>query len=202
MSLAKKVSCLCITQPGREAMLAEARAAFDAQTYSFKELVVVIDTKDGRTLGDLRNEALDRATGDYVATWDDDDLSHPARLAVQVDAMERHGVPLGFLSLVTLRCVCGFEATSQARYGWENTMVADRALIESLGLRYPSRDRAEDTAFIGELMKAVPKAVQLQDPALYTYCFHGGNTWNAEHWDGLMFMAGTMHAPSLCVGAR
>ena len=88
-------------------------AAFQAQTYLRRELVVVIDQsadaigrraldcaiRDGPApirvveaagtppLGALRNRAVAEAAGDYVCQWDDDDIYHPERLSLQLAAL-------------------------------------------------------------------------------------------------------------------
>src|SRR5687767_12945126 len=94
------ISCIMPTR----GPLVPARFAIDCfrrQTYPAKELVVVcrspdsevksyvdglgdpgiraFDTPDAATVGDLRNEAVARSQGEFVATWDDDDLYHPDR---------------------------------------------------------------------------------------------------------------------------
>src|SRR5436305_1073460 len=38
------------------------------------------------TVGDLRNLALEHATGDFIVNWDDDDWHHPRRIEVQMQA--------------------------------------------------------------------------------------------------------------------
>jgi glycosyltransferase involved in cell wall biosynthesis len=91
------VSCvMLVTWPKRAAMIADACAAYDAQTWPRRELVVVNDGAPLRslrddvrvlgvprmTLGEKRNAGADAARGEWIATWDDDDVSLPDRLAV------------------------------------------------------------------------------------------------------------------------
>src|SRR5580692_5125825 len=106
------ISCLMVTQPGREAFAARAAADFRAQSCPDKELVVVVDPRDGTPLGELRNVALARARGDVVAIWDDDDRSARGRLAAQRGAMASAKAAVGFLSHVSLLCVCGAQVRS------------------------------------------------------------------------------------------
>lgn len=86
------VSCLMATH-GRVDQVAEAVACFVQQDYPNRELVIlnnhptplVIDQPNVRvinepghpTLGHCRNRLLELAEGDYVRTWDDDDLYLP-----------------------------------------------------------------------------------------------------------------------------
>lgn len=195
------VSCLCITQPGRERFLAEAVACFEAQDYPNKELVIVNDTKDGRALGELRNESMDRASGHYLAHWDDDDLSHPSRLSKQISEMIVGQAQASFLERVTFRCLCGYEHPSHYRNSpWENTMIVKQEVIGDL--RFPLLDRGEDTVFVNGIMKKITTHALIREPGLYTYRYHGQNTWDASHWDEMFVAAYSPHTPSLCLAAK
>lgn len=91
------------THPRRAAFLADALRSYRQQTYAARELVIVNDgaplaprTRDVRvvnlpqrphgrwTIGEKRNAGVLVARGEYLATWDDDDVSFPERLADQV----------------------------------------------------------------------------------------------------------------------
>jgi len=104
------VSCICLTTwPRRRAYLPDALRSYRQQTYPERELIVVNDGEPlvshaadvavvnlpdvGRkwTIGEKRNVGVRKARGTYLATWDDDDVSMPDRLAVQVDAARRWG---------------------------------------------------------------------------------------------------------------
>jgi len=102
------ISCIMPTR----GHLVPARFAIDCfrrQSYPAKELVIIcrspdsevkrhvdalgdpsiraFDAPDAATVGDLRNEAVARSRGEFVATWDDDDLHHPDRLTLQMRAL-------------------------------------------------------------------------------------------------------------------
>jgi len=106
------VSCLVVTQPGRQHLLAEALDGFSRQTWPRRELVIVSDGTEGdraalddllaglgvadarvvwvasgTDLGTKRNRSIDAARGDLVCQWDDDDLHHPERIAAQVERL-------------------------------------------------------------------------------------------------------------------
>jgi glycosyltransferase involved in cell wall biosynthesis len=109
------VSCLAVTQPGRERMLERAIGDFSRQTYAHRELTLLHDGDDawhevcemlaanaridfeaaifvhrvaaGKTLGELRNESVRLARGHLVCQWDDDDRSHPERLQRQIETL-------------------------------------------------------------------------------------------------------------------
>lgn len=101
------VTCVCLTTHPRRAMyLPDALRSYRAQTYEARELVIVNDgaplvavAGDVRvinlpprgerwTVGEKRNVAVRAARGEYLATWDDDDVSLPSRLSEQVEAAE------------------------------------------------------------------------------------------------------------------
>lgn len=52
--MGEKVSCLCVTQPGRERLLADAIGDFFRQTWPDRELVIVSDALDGTDRARLR----------------------------------------------------------------------------------------------------------------------------------------------------
>lgn len=85
--------------------LPRAIRCFQAQTYQSKELLILDDGDESAealvskyddpqiryarcshsgTLGAKRNLACDQARGEYIAHWDDDDWSHPNRLATML----------------------------------------------------------------------------------------------------------------------
>jgi hypothetical protein len=66
---------------------------------------------------------------------------------------------------------------SAARY-WEASILAWTDKLPP----YPALRRAEDTAVVEQLVRR-HRVVLLDRPELYVYTFHGGNTWNASHWD-------------------
>lgn len=98
------VTCVCLTTaPSRAAYLTDALRSYRAQTYPRRELLVVNDgaplratapdvrvvnlppRPSGRwTLGEKRNVGIRFARGAWLATWDDDDVSLPERLAAQL----------------------------------------------------------------------------------------------------------------------
>lgn len=88
----------------RASYLPRALRCFQRQTHSRRELLILDDGPAGLdrlipadpriryvradrfpNLGAKRNRACELARGDVIAHWDDDDWSHPARLAVQLE---------------------------------------------------------------------------------------------------------------------
>lgn len=104
------VCCAMLTRD-RPAMAARAVKSFRRQTYERKRLLI-LDTGgpgasfdcnheivhawrsqfSGHSIGALRNKANDLTLGcDIIAHWDDDDWSHPNRLAEQVALLQSSG---------------------------------------------------------------------------------------------------------------
>jgi glycosyltransferase involved in cell wall biosynthesis len=192
------VSCLMVTQAARAAVAPRAIRAFNRQAYSRRELVIVsvddcstlvpLVEPPGRarfwrapaafTLGDLRNAAVDESRGEYVATWDDDDWSHPERLARQLAALrasDADGCALG-------RCIFAREGEGEyvVVHAWPHTGYASLVARRSAMPRYPSLPRKEDHVI--HTMKIVP----LDDPGLYVRTLHAGNTCDTAYAVALM----------------
>lgn len=102
------VSCITPTTGDRRHFLPQTIKCFQRQTYPNLELVILCDGEDDlsdlippedarihyfylgrerRTHGTKLNLGCERATGDLIAHFDDDDWSHPDRLSFQVGAL-------------------------------------------------------------------------------------------------------------------
>lgn len=96
----KKISCLTATY-GRLSKLNEAVSCFFHQDYNERELIIlnnhpiplkcniekvfVYNEPIYPTQGDCRNRLLELATGDFIRTWDDDDLYMPWTLSQGIE---------------------------------------------------------------------------------------------------------------------
>jgi glycosyltransferase involved in cell wall biosynthesis len=172
-----KVSCICVTQPGREHFLEDAISCFDSQDYPAdqRELVIVRDNKDGTTLGELRNAGIGIASGEYVMTWDDDDLCAPTRISQQVAELEREAADICFLRRIVMRCSCGAEFDSHDRKGgWECSMLARRSKV----MEYPPIGAFEDKMMIDAMLHKGARRVTMHGSSarLYVKRYHGENT--------------------------
>jgi glycosyltransferase involved in cell wall biosynthesis len=113
------VSCLMVTQPVPQRLpyFKQTVADYLRQTWSPRELVVVLDRGDAATrevllahvrslarddirvvepagklkLGALRNQSFAHARGELMCQWDDDELYHPGRVATQVALLRELG---------------------------------------------------------------------------------------------------------------
>jgi glycosyltransferase involved in cell wall biosynthesis len=114
------VTAVMITSGTRGQFISEAVHSFLQQSYLNKELLIInhgdkpigcknVDVREihtpqkGITTGALRNLGLKHALGQWIIQWDDDDYSHPHRIAVQM-AHRQEG--------------CAVILTSQIRYSF------------------------------------------------------------------------------------
>jgi len=162
------ISCLMPTADRRN-FLPSAISCFLDQTYRARELVVVDDGDEaiedlvtGRpdvryvrlahrtVLGEKRNIAAEIARGELLAHWDDDDWSHPERLARQVAALASSVDACGLSELLW------WEPANQRawryRYAGHRPWVAGNTLAyrKDAWLRspFPALPVGEDTAFL------------------------------------------------------
>lgn len=195
------ISCLCVTR-GRVALLSRALACFRSQTWQNKEFVLLYESDDAETaayaatlagdpqircvevpvspklpLGALRNLSIKAASGEYIAQWDDDDWSGPARLAVQMDAIQKHQRPACVLVRWTMYDAVERLAYVSGQRAWEGSLLARRDVVPP----YPELRIAEDTPSVQAMLRD-RLLVGLDFPELYIYTFHGTNTWDLHHW--------------------
>lgn len=195
------VSALMITgkTPRHRRMADVAVNCFINQTYPNKELVIINTASDApwfpdymywdhrlhsitevcipqkkMKLGDLRNLSMDAATGDLMIQWDDDDWHHPDRITFQV---ENH-LP-GRITILRnqyrLNVLKGFWGILDAK-GWPIGGIVGTMIHGPTDLRYPSRKKSEDSAFIRKWKDSVDV---VDNPAhLYVRIYHGKNTWD------------------------
>lgn len=195
------VSCVCVTRD-RPRFLARAVECFRRQDFGPRELVVVFESDDAATrallaqwrdpeirsvevaatpkspLGALRNLGIANCRGHYVAQWDDDDWYAPNRLGAQIAALRASRQAACVLARWILYDAERDAAYVSVRRAWEGSLVAERSTLPA----YPDLARGEDTAVIGSLL-AAKKLVALDEPWLYVYIFHGGNTWERGHFE-------------------
>jgi len=207
------ISCLLVTpgDPARMGMLQRSIAGYCAQTYANKELVVVsdgpgdmvdaiaafiesLDRSDVRlvrfeerlSLGALRNLSCERAMGDFLCQWDDDDVYHPCRLEEQHRALVDAGAACLYLE-DTLQ----FFTASREIY-WLNWRATEARAHPGTLLcrrsaqpRYPESgdmaERGEDLVVCLELQKKPGFATLAQMPYLYVYVTHDVNKYPREH---------------------
>jgi glycosyltransferase involved in cell wall biosynthesis len=180
---------------------------FLRQTWPRKELVIVIDRDPARVkahlaeldraeirllegpramgledVAKLQQAGMDAAHGEVLCQWDDDDLSHPTRIAVQYEFMEKEGANASYLA-DTLHW---FEPTGELYWqNWEGhterahpgTLMCHR----SVNVVYQIiKGKASDWFLQQELYQRC-KVVNLRGkPYLYIYVYHGRNTFGLK----------------------
>jgi glycosyltransferase involved in cell wall biosynthesis len=211
-----KVSCLMITRD-RLALARRAVRCFADQTYAHRELVIVNEGDDwyrealeryvaelglssdvrlitapsDTPLGRLRNLSMEAATGEILCQWDDDDLSHPDRVSVQLDQLLRQNARACFLTdhlqyLEEDRALLWIDWTLSGNVTDEYQLFPGTVMLyKDARFRYPEEGpyarRGEDSMLVRDLYRSVPIARLSQQGHLYLYQFHGRNTFSKEH---------------------
>jgi mannosyltransferase OCH1-like enzyme/glycosyltransferase involved in cell wall biosynthesis len=194
------ISCLMVTR-GRPALALRAIHCFHIQTYPNRELIIIDDDPDDtlahavaqlnnprirhlrlpdneRSLGDLRNLAVEAAAGAYIAQWDDDDLSDPERLAIQMAAIRTLGATACMLQRQQIWWPDQQRIALSIQRPWEGSLLCARERLP----RYPALGKGEDTPVTVRILQRERVAL-LDAPMLYTYVCHGSNTHTAAHWE-------------------
>jgi glycosyltransferase involved in cell wall biosynthesis len=200
------VSCLMVTA-NRCALARRAVECLARQSWKRVELVVVDDGDEdygemlapyrarfpiryeriprdpSLRLGGLRNRSLALATGDVCAQWDDDEWYHPERLERQLAQLEASRADAVLLRQV-LAHVDTPEYAEHAFRMDSGDGVPGSVLHRRSELRYANVARSEDLGFAAALARS-GRVARLEDHAhLFLRCFHGTNTWAAQHFIG------------------
>jgi hypothetical protein len=86
------VAAVMLCSPGREAYQSQALSCLERQTYTGDIRLVSRAAVEGVTIGEMRNRANELAAGtDIICHFDDDDWSHPNRIAEQVALLQATG---------------------------------------------------------------------------------------------------------------
>ncbi|NJR31774.1 MAG: glycosyltransferase, partial [Chamaesiphon sp. CSU_1_12] len=195
-----KVSCVMVTKDRLE-FVKQAIFCFGRQTYPDRELVIIDNSSNNEiaeyldrspypqiayyrypspdlSLGELRNLSIAKATGDYIAQWDDDDLYDPLRLELQMAAIAMLKVDCCFLDSLYLWWPHQQRLARSFTRLWEGTIVCSKEVFPI----YPKLQRGEDSS-VTDLLIANYRIVALNRPDLYIYGCHQQNTWDSEHFD-------------------
>ena len=200
-----KVSCLLVTAD-RPTLCRRAIRCYRQQTYPNTELVVLdngvrqrvehlledlpaaevryryVERTPDLWIGGLRNQSLDMATGDFVVPqWDDDDWSHPERLARQAAVLQEgyDAVTLaGTLMHVDRPAYFDHPFVGLLDGGVPPTIMHRR----DAAIRYPNIRRTSDTAFVNQWQARRYRILPYDDAYLYLRYFHGDNLWEVDHF--------------------
>lgn len=201
-----KVSCITITK-NRVNFLKRSLEHYLNQTYTDKEWIIVsfeddvdtynwihglskeeIDLEENNIkffqinsdilLGEARNIAIQKATGDWICIWDDDDYFAPTRIEEQLKFCKDNRVDGTLLSCLLLFSEKHQEirVTFERVNGWEGTLLVKKENIQ----KYENLERGEDTPMIENLFQTANIKVMF-NPDLYVYYLHSSNTSNSRH---------------------
>jgi len=184
--------------PDRLPLARRAIDSFLAQSYPHRDLLIINDGLDpvleqpcdhvrelqfsgGKTLGELRNVGIEKAIGDFVIQWDDDDWYRDDRISTQVEGLVRSPV-VCLRRWIICDILTGEAGVHDAwwKRPWhaiEGTVLFPRAT----SARYPASVRGEDSRFLAALAKHYRVTALDNDPCLYVHTYHGRNTWDRDH---------------------
>ncbi len=210
------ISCICVTKNHPD-LLNRAIRCFEAQTYPHKELIVLFEecnlpardllgkaAPDPRisilaasgtaSLGALRNYAIENSQGDFFCQWDDDDWHNAYRLESQYAAIRKNSFP----ACVTDQWIL-FDSQNERAYIsgkrlWEGSLLCRKDIFQKK--KYADISRGEDTPLVEYLYDHQLLYVMAGMPKLYIYNYHGGNTFDREHFTEL-FESGMLLPPAL-----
>lgn len=220
------VSCIMPTFD-RRAFIPQAVGCFLAQDYPNLELVVVDDGNDPiadllpsdprivylrlgsrMSVGAKRNYACERARGEIIVHWDDDDWYPPSRVRVQAGALVERGADVCGTSLLYYYDRSREQAWIYQYSGGPSAWVAGNTLAYRREAwrrnPFPDVQVGEDAQFV---WRCVPSAVaDLKDPGLCVAAIHaanvsakdtGGVFWSRERVERIreILAAGTPSSP-------
>ncbi len=201
------ISCLCVTR-ARVKALRQAIHCFKQQVHKNTELLIVCEDDDTetlaftnglsdpairtsivlsnpkRTLGELRNHAIDAANGEYVCQWDDDDWYHPRRLELQLQSALEQNKAASVLPRWLIYSHREKKAYCSNVRLWEGSLLCKKSILQS-SPGYPEQSKGEDSAVISWLY--IQDQLAIEDrPDLYIYRHNGSNTWDQKHFQKIL----------------
>lgn len=174
--------CLAYDLPRRLAYLNEAVESFMRQDWPNKELVIVVDTPGlvietslanvrvitvptCPTLGDKYNSGVESANGDFICSWDDDDISLPTRMSHSVEM-------IGIADYYNPQGTWAWERKGTVKYDYpvigHNAAMFRRSAWEKCG-RYPSVNGPQDVRLDTAMRSLVPTVLGVHNPRNATY---------------------------------
>ena len=187
------ISCVCPTMASRRKWLEKAIDCFFEQDWEEKELIVVADYPNPFDLPDItwtvmypttgpmasigykRNLGAERANGETLLSWDDDDFSAPNRITDQVNRLIETGKSVtGYHSLEFVN-----EAGRRWLYKGDTGHAADTSLCyrKSFWGKHPF-DHINDGAELEFKFAAIREGQFISVPGtgMMTASIHSGNT--------------------------
>jgi glycosyltransferase involved in cell wall biosynthesis len=182
---------------------------FELQSYPHRELVIVDDGEcdlsqlieqsphrdlvryirlpscPRLTLGELRNLSIANARGSWCIQWDDDEWYHHTRIEKQIEIAVQTRVGASVLKWTLMHVNDSTNDVGKRLFrtdvgiGTPGTILFRRDLAPT----YPHLSRNEDAAFMRGVRDVQGLAVMGPEFShLFVRVFHGGNTWEMEHF--------------------
>lgn len=182
---------LPIADGGRIQLALRSLASFFGQSYKNKEIIIVNATgqrilspevgrgvevfvPQGLSVGEMRNEGITHAAGEWLAQWDDDDWSHPDRIVHQMAHRRAgHCVMLRYQTRV-------LRTTRESRTGVTNHPDGARGTLlwPKTSARFSAGPSWEDSLFLTTHFADRLVVVDndgFPGPCLHLAFWHGGN---------------------------
>lgn len=187
-----KVGCVMLASPGREAFRYLAVECFDSQTYTGGLRLLTLPADPAQTIGAMRNYANSLLTDcDIVCHWDDDDWSHPNRIAEQVALLQATGADcVGYNEMLFWRGVeqgpnypgeAWLYSNPNPRYALGTSLCYWRRAWNAL--LFPDLQHGEDTEWLKGVnchaISAVPVYVRCPNDPPMVARIHSGNSSSA-----------------------
>ena len=127
-------------------------------------------------LGYLRNLSIEKANGNYVMQWDDDDVYHVDRIKVQYRALKAYNTPAIMLDQRYIH----MNGTIYLSNVWpfEGSILAEKSILKDL---YSNKPAGEDTDVLITLL-GKKSLLFVSAPHLYLYRYHGDNVFDENHF--------------------
>lgn len=209
-----KISCLTVTK-NRFDLLINSISCYRNQSYSNKQLVIVsqsdpytnsliedytkdqsdiifVTASESKSLGALRNLSIELATGELLCQWDDDDISHPHRLATQYSTLDNNTVACLYTQHLKYFTETNElywidwsqEKSLSSRYLPGTVMFRKKIYSKFRGVFYPEYGRQsnkeEDMCALNKLIQSGAIA-DVNQGYQYIYVYHGKNVYDIKH---------------------
>ena len=156
--------------------------------------IVYVPLKSRKTIGEKRNIAVKKSSGDIIIHWDDDDWYHHHRIMYQIEPIMKKDAHITGLTNFALYNACNnkFYTTSPSKlkirfdHGLQGGTIAYKKKLWDKSSKYPHTSLRENTNFVETTLTKHPKAkIKLLDGKNYyayvrhtnTYAFNIDNIW-------------------------
>lgn len=152
----------------------------------FKILHFFVTRDEYPTIADLRNKAVEEATGDFIMTWDDDDKRSNTIIETEMNALVENNADIVMIQQIEVQMQLGRVPFPTNYYvGFEPSMLAKKTdKVKYFG-------EHSDTKYIEDLKAMGYKEFVITDNANsdYTYCFWGTNITSKDRFASMVLIS-------------